>query len=147
MPTLAFHLQPRTACNAALSVTPHRTPCNATPPAKSKMAIRVLKYGQQGLESGIVLGYWALWTILLNKFLIWAAVLWEKFVMEKIMVTSWGWAVPSSSLARSCSWNWSWIWSWSWSLSLLARVGGGGWTKTKLMLFSTQVEVVVELKL
>ena len=23
--------------------------------------------------------------------------------------TSWGWAVPSSSLARSCSWNWSWI--------------------------------------
>ena len=38
------------------------------------------------------------------------------------------------------------------SLSLLARVGGGwgvlgGWTKTKLMLFSTQVEVVVELKL
>ena len=24
---------------------------------------------------------------------------------------------------------------------------GGGWTKTKLMLFSTQVEVVVELKL
>ena len=33
-----------------------------------------------------------------------------------------------------------------------ARVGGGwvvmgGWTKTKLMLFSTHVEVVVELKL
>ena len=26
-------------------------------------------------------------------------------------------------------------------------VGGGGWTNTKLMLFSTQVEVVVELKL
>ena len=26
-------------------------------------------------------------------------------------------------------------------------VVGGGWTKTKLMLFSTQVEVVVELKL
>ena len=25
--------------------------------------------------------------------------------------------------------------------------GGGGWTKTELMLFSTQVEVVVELKL
>ena len=59
--------------------------------------------------------------------------------------TSWGWAVPSSSLARSCSWNWSW----SWSLSLLARVGGGwwvgGWTKIKLMLFSTQVEVGIEV--
>ena len=26
-------------------------------------------------------------------------------------------------------------------------VVGGGWTKTELMLFSTQVEVVVELKL
>ena len=26
-------------------------------------------------------------------------------------------------------------------------VGGGGWTKKKLMLFSTQVEVIVDLKL
>ena len=49
---------------------------------------------------------------------------------QKVIRTSWGWAVPSSSLARSCSWNCSWFWSWSWSLSLLVRVGGwwvGGW--------------------
>jgi hypothetical protein len=33
---------------------------NIEPPAKSKMAVRGTQNGQRGLESGPILGYWAL---------------------------------------------------------------------------------------
>ena len=33
---------------------------NIEPPAKSKMAVRGTQIGQRGLESGPILGYWAL---------------------------------------------------------------------------------------
>ena len=39
---------------------------NLEPPAKSKMAARGPQDGQRGLEGGLTLGYWPLWTTLKN---------------------------------------------------------------------------------
>ena len=61
---LAYRLQRRTACNAALHAMPHclqcRTACNAALPAKSNMAARGPQIGGRGLERCLPLGFWPL---------------------------------------------------------------------------------------
>ena len=107
----------------------HSTAWNAASPAKSKLTIRELQDGQQGLEKDLTefLGVWTTFT----KILICAAVQWERVVtekkkkMKKIMVKL---AVHYTRWQNSCLHkNWGFIhvckfsgWS-SWGGAMLSK--------------------------